>query len=632
MGLGPLVSMLTEVVGSRLLERLVMSVLSLVAVGYAVILILRLLAWVRGDAGQPANYANAVPLGPVTPTESDLFLDRYYLNPDPDGAPVALASSIEAGHFRDPTNPCWYFFAVIARRNPGLLRRYESLFLEMPDGRAVLLKVLQQSGDDETERFLEVCVQDERLKPLRAEIQTALESWPDARIDPLALPVSTPADLDRLWCEFHATGNTKPVVRLIDVLERPDHIRGALEYWLHETAGGGRLGLETIRRKRTIRRLWEQASILCDAERREVLSAQDLDCHCTMQDMCHNKERAFKIGKLLPFSMYGEDAYIMLKVAARWSLASHAYQHPIIFDLCESEAAKRTGRCRVLLLEIVARTALVRQDLEKAFNALRQSLTADPESDLARNTKTAAEWGRLLQLTPDAASSIAEPSPTARETSLRCIDAMEALDTYRTTRIFRKADRPEGGAGDVALECEVARPANLHVFQTMWWESGPVYDEWVTIGNKYFRGPVYVQTKNISEGVDSSLLASAYFTLLRKGKPAEFSVRLFDDKRYWLFEYRRGPIPNSPLWGWLAQSAGIHFFGCDVLVWAEFETARLVKVVQRPRFGERKEITHLFSCYDEPVSIVPPAFSVFQPLNRSMRGRVARWLTGVLHR
>jgi hypothetical protein len=172
-----------------------------------------------------------------------------------------------------PTRPC------TPSDYPSLLRECEKLFQKEPKGRTFLLRILAQSGDDETKTFLESCVAN--VEYARANVEEALQDWSPGAISPLTKPVGTAADLDLLWCEFHATESTAPVRRIIDVLERPDHVRGKLEDWLHATARArprrGYSTLAAIFRRLMIRRLWKKASILCDADRNEVLSPQDLD-------------------------------------------------------------------------------------------------------------------------------------------------------------------------------------------------------------------------------------------------------------------------------------------------------------------------------------------------------------------
>jgi len=318
----------------------------------------RLLEGVRGGTAASFVGTEAVIDRLVTDEATSAEIGRaffnYYLDPHPERAPAALVDCIEKGMFHDPDNVVWYLFARIARGNPWLVRRYEDVLREHPAGRVAVLKILQQSGDDETRRLLLELTGDPHFEPLQAELQAAVQRWPAVSLNPLACPVNSPADLDLLWCEFRATGSTEPVLRVIDIFERPDRVRRKLERWLYETPpkGPSRL-LWTLLRKRISRKLREEASIVCDLDRLEVRNLEDLDCHCVMQDMALNPERSRKVARLLPFELHGEDGYVWFKAAARWSLASHAREHRVVFDVCESEAFRRTGRCRDLLLGIV---------------------------------------------------------------------------------------------------------------------------------------------------------------------------------------------------------------------------------------------------------------------------------------
>jgi hypothetical protein len=336
-------------------------------VGYAIFSFFRLGGIQITNFTPPGKVAGELVTEEVSPAPKpfprphlgDEFFD-YYLDPHPEHAPDALLDCIKRGLFQDSANVVWYLFVRVARDNPWLVRRYEILFCANSAGRLVILKILQQVGDEETRRFLANVIADPQFEDVRTELQAAVEDWPALAIDPLARPVSSRADLDLLWCEFRATGSTEPVLRIIDVFERPDRIRVKLEDWLHEALPEGRVSwfLWTLRRKHLVHRLRVQASILCDLDRREILTSQDLDCHCVMLEMWPDQPRALKIAKLLPFSLYGEDDHLAFKAAARWSLASHAREHAIVWELCKSEAAERTGMCRILLEEIVAHGAL----------------------------------------------------------------------------------------------------------------------------------------------------------------------------------------------------------------------------------------------------------------------------------
>jgi hypothetical protein len=316
-----------------------------------------------------------------------------------------------------------------------------------------------------------------------------------------------------------------------------------------------------------------------------------------------DRERAVRLAKLLPFSLYGEDPYIGLKAAARWSLASHAHTHPIIFELCESEAAKRIGRCRTLLLEIVAKES-AQEDPGKAFGALQESFTSYPATELRYWDKANAEWQRLSSLSLDSAS----PSPDARQAALRCIRATAAADTYRAKRLLvTNADK---GVPYAIHQGQFAQ----RVFQTLWEESGEVYDEWITTRAVHFRAPMWINfAERSNRTLNSILTATSYYRLLRRRKPDKFGAYLWEGSQYLCFEHKNVPAHLAvplPFWARFTSFR----VGYDARLWADFDTGRLAKVVltSKPsRSGrEREEITHFFSCYDDPVSIVPPAFSL----------------------
>ena len=396
------------------------------------------------------------------------------------------------------------------------------------------------------------------------------------------------------------------------MLERPDHVRGKLEDWLHATVHTRpRWAFSTfaaVFRRFVIRRLWKKASILCDGDRQEVLSPQDLDCHMMMTGWDLDRERAVRLAKLLPFSLYEEEAYLGVKAAARWSLVSHAHTYPIIFELCESEAAKRNGRCRTLLLEIVAKES-AQDDLGKAFGALQESLTLDPATELRQSAKANAEWQRLSRLSLDSASPSPVAPPDARQAALRCVRAIGTADTYRTKRLW--VTNTDTGLPYAIHQGQFAQPANFRVFQTLWEQSGEVYDEWITTRAAHFRGPLWISfSERSNRTLNSILTAASYFGLLQKRKPTKFGAYLCEGSHYLCFEYKNVRVPTPlPLW---AKPASFLFRG-DAILWTDFDTGRLAKIVltlkpSRITGGKREEITHFFSCYDDPVSIVPPAF------------------------
>lgn len=305
----------------------------------------------------------------------DEFCSSYYRAPDPDGAPAVLAECIREGVFQNPDSVVWYFFVRIARGNPSLVRRYEGAFRETPEGRAVILKILRESGDEHTPTFLRSCLADEKFAPFHQEVEGVLRDWSPGTMQPLARPLASLADMDLHWCEFLATGNAEAVLRIIDVLARPDRIRSHLEEWLRSRSDRGLLFWDRARTRMIIRKLRKGAGIVCDLERGEVVTGHDLDCYCTM---AMDPSRLLSISKLFPFSLAGDEHHLTLKAAAKWSLASNATKHAIVLNLCESEAPKRASHCRLTLLEIVAEANLAHQDIDDALEARDEAFTPEP--------------------------------------------------------------------------------------------------------------------------------------------------------------------------------------------------------------------------------------------------------------
>jgi|SRR5207249_9614530 len=98
----------------------------------------------------------------------------------------------------------------------------------------------------------------------------------------------------------------------------------------------------------------DRGSILCDEETDELVSAQDIDLHCAMEGMNISKERFHKFRELLPLRFVGDMNVLQVKAEAKWSVASNARQHPLVLETIEVEVAKRKGKCRLALLEMVA--------------------------------------------------------------------------------------------------------------------------------------------------------------------------------------------------------------------------------------------------------------------------------------
>jgi hypothetical protein len=174
--------------------------------------------------------------------------------------------------------------------------------------------------------------------------------------DPLAKPIASPRDLDPHWDEFFLTGDHRPVVRLIDVLEWPDLLRERLVAWLHTPK-------KIFERSRAAvaKRIADATGIRIDVEQRAILSGEDLDCAFVLDGLAQRNGDSMKAAfDSLPFRFEAEPlTRIAMKGSALWSLASNAGQHALVNDVCAREAARRSGTTRRALEQITAHATWV---------------------------------------------------------------------------------------------------------------------------------------------------------------------------------------------------------------------------------------------------------------------------------
>ena len=141
------------------------------------------------------------------------FVNRYFDSPEPQRAPEALRAFLKSPVGQDRNNVTWYLFARIAQDHPWLVREYEPLLREIPEGRTALLLILWQCGDEGTKALLDACQSDSEFAPISDQIVHVLQNWKPGWLSPMERPAESCADLDLLWCEFRATGNMAAIVR-----------------------------------------------------------------------------------------------------------------------------------------------------------------------------------------------------------------------------------------------------------------------------------------------------------------------------------------------------------------------------------------------------------------------------------
>jgi hypothetical protein len=255
--------------------------------------------------------------------EFEQFTARYYQHPRVDVAPEALKWYATSSWARDPLSavPMRYFFTRLAQNDRLLIPAYT----------AVLREVTGQGMG-----FVQ-------------EVLTNVPTMANA----LDRPIRTATDNDLHWVEFAVLGREAPVVRLIDVLEWPDRVRDKLDAWLRQPAPS-RLRFPFHRRYRTQWSLHSVAGIVCDLASRTIDTPDDLDCRCMLDGLAMSRERLVRVRRVLPFPLSDDDLRHMgTKASAKWSLASNCEQDQTVRTVCVTEAARRSGRVRLALHDII---------------------------------------------------------------------------------------------------------------------------------------------------------------------------------------------------------------------------------------------------------------------------------------
>lgn len=144
--------------------------------------------------------------------EFNNFITYYYLNSQPDKAPLVLSKFISSDLFKsnqtaDIYGMQSYIFGRIAQMEPKLIPEYMNIFNETThEGRIFLLMIFQICGNQQVKEFLQTKLEDEKFVNERRDIKNVLEGGVPVNFNPLKRGIKDGADLDYLWAEFFVTG------------------------------------------------------------------------------------------------------------------------------------------------------------------------------------------------------------------------------------------------------------------------------------------------------------------------------------------------------------------------------------------------------------------------------------------
>jgi hypothetical protein len=457
--------------------------------------------------------------------EFEKFLEFYFQSPSLERVAEAMRyySATVMQAYPDTIVPTAYFFARLAQENPQLKQEYARLIDDAAlDGK----------------QFIE-------------EIISELNATPPGPVNVLDRVVRTPTDNDLLWSEFALAGNTEPVIRLIDLLERPDKLRRKLDDWLQlPQSTFARILGDTRRRRKLCERLHSITDIVCDADRQRITSRDDLDCLCILyRGSIANSDRLNEIGQLLPFPISNDEMnYMAVKATAKWSLTGSAARHDIVLSTVEGEIGNRQDRARLALLEIAATVRLEQNETEIAGKWLREFLQINPvRSDLAAKLAPIDAKVQLdnFMLLTEAISEPANNSEPIEIIAQRCAEDSEKKRSYfsRVSLGIRKGPVYDAAKDEPFIEWngEYNSPSEFHINQ---WMDPDDWDAWISMGRHIYQSSgIWFECEDKSQklaiGATNQIVkGTAWHDILRRETPITSSVISNNGDRYLLLEYR----------------------------------------------------------------------------------------------
>ena len=299
----------------------------------------------------------------------------------------------------------------------------------------------------------------------------------------------------------------------------------------------------------------------------------------------------------------------------------------MVLEICNSESERRVGNCRLTLLEIVGRLAAARfaqatsdissgDDLAPAFDKLYETLDLDPSRRRSYFQSWNQQVSALKNLSSQGSTAIGGAQGSELyETARRCIKVSSETKSYYSMMYMGTVDdeRLSSDTG-IVWGLEYAKPDRFRVTQN----AGEDADEWVTIGQRHFRGPGFVHRKLTKEEDDfktnESLLLDCYLRVMGNAEPISIEQFEFGSQRYCLLDYKT--IEAREVLPWL-QTAEVGLIQADF--WVNSIDDHLVKVDLIVEFFEAQtadeqtgRLVHLFGNYDADILVVPPAFQLIE--------------------
>lgn len=278
----------------------------------------------------------------------------YYQKPNPARVPDAVRYFITNGPLHSYTSMA-YLFGIMAKLDPSLIPEFEKVFVDTShQGRSFMLLIFQICGNDQVIEFLKSKSNDAVFSNEKKDIDEALSRGLPLKYNPLTRAVESPLDEDCLWAEFFVTGKKEPIVRIIDVLNEEDFLKGRILAWLSDNQQNKKAVIQ-------LKKLFGNQKIDIDLTPEALAGMSDLDClyMSSFRMDGRRSDNGLKIKKLL--GLTDKDLqYMAVKAAAMWALQSNAMQHPLVLKYCKEELAQRSDKSKIELM-IIVRLAKLRE-------------------------------------------------------------------------------------------------------------------------------------------------------------------------------------------------------------------------------------------------------------------------------
>ncbi len=204
------------------------------------------------------------------------------------------------------------------------------------------------------------------------------------------------------------------------------------------------------------------------------------------------------------------------------------------------------------------------------------------------------------------------------------VDTNKNLSSYCSRAILQEISDNTSPEELILWQLEYAKPDKFRVSQV----AGEDYDEWVTLGNEHFRSPLFSRrpgSDTLQEGdiiLSHSLLVDNYIDVIKKITADTVCVFRTGNRHYVVLSYQYSAASNFKFRLFASSSEDDEADGPSMdntSIWIDNDSHFIVKAEIHFREVNPDDTTlkhvrfmQLFTCQNENILIVPPAFQLLE--------------------